>query len=45
MCQYRAGLVKNCNRCKSSIRKTCDLRKKGKNKSYNDALKTGEHKQ
>jgi hypothetical protein len=45
MCQYRVGLVKNCRRCKSSIRKNCPLRKKQKNKEYFDTVKKGESKQ
>jgi hypothetical protein len=45
MCMFRAGLVKNCNRCKSSIRTTCTLRKKTAKKFFVDNKKKGENKQ
>jgi len=34
MCMLRAGLVKNCRRCKSSIRLTCTARKKTTKKIF-----------
>ena len=36
----RAGLVKNCRRCKSSVRLNCVLRKKTGKKDYTDNKKT-----
>ena len=44
MCQLRAGLVKNCRRCKSSIRLNCPIKKKVKKKTYTDTKKKGETK-
>ena len=44
MCMYRAGLVKNCRRCKSSIRTNCTLRKKTTKKVLTDNKKKGETK-
>jgi len=44
LCTLRAGLVKNCRRCKSSVRTTCTLRKKSKKKFYVDLKKKGETK-
>jgi hypothetical protein len=44
MCPLRVGLVKNCRRCKSSVRITCTLRKKSKKKFYLDIKKKGETK-
>ena len=38
----RAGLVKNCRRCKSSVRLNCVLRKKAGKKIYTDNKKKGE---
>jgi len=35
----RAGLVKNCRRCKSSIRLNCTYRKKATKKSFTDNVK------
>ena len=40
----RAGLVKNCRRCKSSVRLNCTLRKKVGKKNYVDNKKKGEQK-
>lgn len=40
----RAGLVKNCRRCKSSVRINCTLRKKYTKKDYTDNKKQGEQK-
>ena len=34
MCMLRAGLVKNCRRCKSSVRLNCTYRKKAGKKNY-----------
>ena len=42
MCMLRAGLVKNCRRCKSSVRLNCVYRKKVKGKSFTDNKKKGE---
>jgi hypothetical protein len=42
MCMLRAGLVKNCRRCKSSVRLNCVLRKKAGKKIYTDNKKKGE---
>jgi len=44
MCIPRAGLVKNCRRCKSSVRTTCTFRKKPVKKFYTDNKKKGETK-
>jgi hypothetical protein len=44
MCKLRAGLVKNCRKCKSSIRVNCALRKKSGKKTYADNKKRGEQK-
>jgi hypothetical protein len=41
MCMLRVGLVKNCRRCKSSVRTTCALRKKSKKKFYVDTTRKG----
>ena len=38
----RAGLVKNCRRCKSSVRLNCTLKKKGRTKIFTDNKKKGE---
>jgi hypothetical protein len=42
MCMLRAGLVKNCRRCKSSVRTTCTLRKKTSKKVFATNKKKGE---
>jgi len=42
MCMLRAGLVKNCRRCKSSVRLNCVSRKKASKKTYTDNKKKGE---
>ena len=42
MCMLRAGLVKNCRRCKSSVGLTCVYRKKASKKNYTDNKKKGE---
>ena len=42
MCMLRAGLVKNCRRCKSSVRLTCISRKKTSKKGFTDNKKKGE---
>jgi hypothetical protein len=42
MCMLRAGLVKNCRRCKSSVRLNCTLKKKVKQKTFTDNKKKGE---
>jgi hypothetical protein len=42
MCQLRVGLVKNCRRCKSSVRPHCDYRKKSKKKQYANNVKKKE---
>ena len=39
MCQLRVGLVKNCRRCKSSVRPHCDYRKKNTKKTYVNTVK------
>ena len=39
MCQLRAGLVKNCRRCKSSIRLNCPIKKQTKKKDFTDNKK------
>ncbi len=39
MCILRAGLVKNCRRCKSSIRLTCTMRKKTTKKFFGEKKK------
>jgi hypothetical protein len=39
MCMLRAGLVKNCRRCKSSIRLNCTMRKKTTKKFFMDNKK------
>jgi hypothetical protein len=44
MCSLRAGIVKNCRKCKSSVRTTCTLRKKAGKKFYVDNKKKGETK-
>jgi hypothetical protein len=44
MCILIAGLVKNCRRCKSSVRVNCALRKKAGKKTYTDNKKKGEQK-
>ncbi len=44
MCSLRAGLVKNCRRCKSSVRITCTQRKKTGKKLFTDNKKKGENK-
>ena len=44
MCSLRAGLVKNCRRCKSSVRLTCTARKKSAKKMFVDNKKKGETK-
>jgi hypothetical protein len=41
MCKLRAGLVKNCRRCKSSIRVTCTEKKKVTKKFFADNKKKG----
>jgi len=41
MCKLRAGLVKNCRRCKSSVRLTCTMRKKTTKKFFGDNKKKG----
>ena len=42
MCMLRAGLVKNCRRCKSSVRLNCVYRKKIRQKTFSDNKKKGE---
>jgi len=42
MCMLRAGLVKNCRRCKSSVRLNCTMRKKTSKKNYVDTIKKKE---
>ena len=41
----RAGLVKNCRRCKSSVRLNCVYRKKIRQKTFSDNKKKGEKAQ
>jgi hypothetical protein len=41
MCILRAGLVKNCRRCKSSVRTNCTFRKKATKKIFSDVKKKG----
>lgn len=42
MCQLRVGLVKNCRRCKSSVRPHCEFRKKTTKKIYANNVKKKE---
>ena len=42
MCQLRVGLVKNCRRCKSSVRPNCEFRKKTSKKIYANNVKKKE---
>lgn len=42
MCTLRAGLVKNCRRCKSSVRLNCPYRKKNSKKNYVDTTRKNE---
>lgn len=44
MCKLRAGLVKNCRKCKSSVRLNCTYRKKSGKKSYVDTSRKKESK-
>lgn len=41
MCSLRAGIVKNCRKCKSSVRTQCTIKKKNRTKTYVDNQKKG----
>jgi len=44
LCTLRAGIVKNCRKCKSSVRTTCTLRKKTSKKFFAVNKKKGDSK-
>jgi len=45
MCKLRTNIVRNCKKCKSSVRLHCPERKKVRTKRYVDTPKKGEHQE
>jgi hypothetical protein len=41
VCSLRANIVKNCRKCRSSIRLNCSVKKKTRVKAYVDNKKKG----